>query len=431
MKKENVNNLHSQESFSDSDAVSVQDSEYSQVKVPLNKRQGFWQLFFVMVGFTFFSPSMITGGQLGIGLNLRDFVLAVLIGNGFLAVYTGLLAHISQKSGYNLDLLAKKTFGSSGSILSSALVSFTQTGWFGVGVAMFVLPVAQMFGINKYLLILITGLLMTITAVLGIKALSIFGAIAVPLIAILGSYSSALSIGKVGGWSNIFSDNPAQPLTLTVAIGMVIANFVSGGTSTPNFTRFGKTSKQAVWATVIAFFFGNILMVSFGAIGASVYNEADIFNVLILQGLMIPAILTLGFNIWSTNNNALYTAGLGVSNITKLSIKYSTAIMGIIGTVSAIILYENFTSFLTLLGTFIPPVGAVIITHYFLNREDVNSDIFEKENKLNIKALIAVVIGALAALLIPVGIAAINGLLISAVAYFILVKVMPKTANEN
>ena len=431
MKKENVNNLHSQESFSDSDAVSVQDSEYSQVKVPLNKRQGFWQLFFVMVGFTFFSPSMITGGQLGIGLNFRDFVLAVLIGNGFLAVYTGLLAHISQKSGYNLDLLAKKTFGSSGSILSSALVSFTQTGWFGVGVAMFVLPVAQMFGINKYLLILITGLLMTITAVLGIKALSIFGAIAVPLIAILGSYSSALSIGKVGGWSNIFSDNPAQPLTLTVAIGMVIANFVSGGTSTPNFTRFGKTSKQAVWATVIAFFFGNILMISFGAIGASVYNEADIFNVLILQGLMIPAILTLGFNIWSTNNNALYTAGLGVSNITKIPIKYSTAIMGVIGTVSAIILYENFTSFLTLLGTFIPPVGAVIITHYFLNKDDVTSDVFDKENKLNITALIAVVLGALAALLIPVGIAAINGLLISAVAYFILVKVMPKTANEN
>ncbi len=431
MKKEDMNSLLSQDNFSDSDAVIVQDSEFSQDRVPLNRRQSFWQLFFVMVGFTFFSPSMITGGQLGIGLNFRDFVLAVLIGNGFLALYTGLLAHISQKSGLNLDLLAKKTFGSSGSVLSSALVSFTQTGWFGVGVAMFALPVAGMFGINKYLLILVTGLLMTLTAVLGIKALSIFGAIAVPLIAILGSYSSALSIKEVGGWASIFSDNPAQPLTLTVAIGMVIANFVSGGTSTPNFTRFGKTSKQAVWATVIAFFFGNILMISFGAIGASVYNEADIFNVLIIQGLMIPAILTLGLNIWSTNNNALYTAGLGVSNITKLPIKYSTAIMGVIGTVTAIILYENFTSFLTLLGTFIPPVGAVIIIHYFLNKDDVSTGKFGQEYRLNIAAIVAVVVGALAAFLIPVGIAAINGLLISAVAYLVLVKVMPSLAHKK
>ena len=34
------------------------------------------------------------------------------------------------------------------------------------------------------------------------------------------------------------------------------------------------------------------------------------------QGLLIPALLVLGANIWTTNDNALYSAGLGLSNIT-------------------------------------------------------------------------------------------------------------------
>ncbi len=146
--------------------VEIVDNEFAKEKVKGNK-QNFWQLLVVMVGFTFFSPSMTSGGNLGLGLNFKNFAIAVILGNLFLAFYTGALAHIGQNTGMNLDLLARKSFGDRGSHLPSLLVGLTQLGWFGVGVAMFAIPVSNLYGINAYMLVIIVGLAMTITSMIG------------------------------------------------------------------------------------------------------------------------------------------------------------------------------------------------------------------------------------------------------------------------
>ena len=54
-------------------------------------------LTFVMLGLTFFSASMWTGGTLGTGLSYHDFFLAVLIGNLLLGIYTSFLGYIGAK----------------------------------------------------------------------------------------------------------------------------------------------------------------------------------------------------------------------------------------------------------------------------------------------------------------------------------------------
>ena len=347
------------------------DSEYSLSAVPSSKKtQGLWAAMVVLVGFTFFTPSMTAGGNLGIGMNMMNFFTAMIIGNAFLGVYCGTLGYIGQKTGLTLDLLGHHSFGTTGSFLSSALISFTQIGWFGVGVAMFAIPVSGLTGIPVWLLIVITGIVMTLTAYYGIKALAVLGSIAVPLIALLGVFSLNWGITKVGGFMNIFPENPATPLSLATGIAIVVGSFISGGTATPNFTRFSKSAKIAVVATVVAFFVGNSIMMIFGAVGGAVTGVADIFDILILQGLAIPAVITLGLNIWTTNNNALYTAGLGVSNITKVPMKPMVLLGGVVGTVTAVWLYYNFVGFLNLLSGMIPPVGAVIILHYFTHKAE-------------------------------------------------------------
>lgn len=400
--------------------VKVVDSEFADRKVSGN-RQNFWQLLVVMVGFTFFSPSMTAGATLGMGLNLRNFILAVVFGNLFLAIYTGILAHIGQKSGMSLDLLARKSFGDKGSFLPSLLVGLTQLGWFGVGVAMFAIPVSKLYGINTYLLVVVVGVLMTLTSLKGIKALAIFGSIAVPLIAILGVYSIYISAETAGGFFNVFSENPKEPLSMAAALSIVIGNFISGGTSTPNFTRFAEKSREAVFATVIAFFVGNIFMFTIGATGGAVFGEADIFDILILQGLAIPAILSLGLNIWSTNNNAIYTSGLSLSNVTKKPIKLTTGIAGILGTVFAVYLYNNFVGYLTVLGSMIPPVGAIIIVHYFLN--EGSYDEVGNNREWDMRAIVSVVFGILFGIFFKAGITPLNSLLSSGIMYYIILKI--------
>ena len=401
----------------------VIDSEYSLSKVPQEKKtQDILAAMVVLVGFTFFTPSMTAGGNLGIGLSLKEFTISVIVGNAFLGIYCGTLAYIGQKTGLTLDLLGRHSFGNVGSYIPSSLISFTQVGWFGVGVAMFAIPVSKMTGVPVWILIIITGIIMTVTAYKGIKALAILGSIAVPLIAILGAYSVNWGVDKVGGFLKIFSENPANPLTLSSGIAIVVGSFISGGTATPNFTRFTKDAKKAVIATIVAFFIGNSVMMVFGAVGGAVTGVPDIFDILILQGLAIPATITLGLNIWTTNNNALYTAGLGISNITKINMKPMVLVGGGVGTVLAIWLYYNFVGFLNLLSGMIPPVGAVIILHYILHKEEYNSTDYIKD--INMSGILSVVVGALIGIFMPIGIKPINSLISSGIVFIILDRFM-------
>ena len=74
----------------------VEDKDYSLERVPVTARKGFWPMFFIMLGFTFFSASMSVGAKLGIGLNLQGFIWAVLIGSIVLGAYTGVLGYIGS-----------------------------------------------------------------------------------------------------------------------------------------------------------------------------------------------------------------------------------------------------------------------------------------------------------------------------------------------
>ena len=396
-----------------------------------------------MLGFTFFSASMSVGAKLGNGLNYSQYVWAVIIGGAILAVYTGALGYIGAKTGLSFDLMSRRTFGRIGSFLPSALISFTQMGWFGVGVAMFAIPTAETLHINAWPVVIIAGPaeplhinawpvviiaggLMTASAYFGIKAIEIVSFVSVPLIAILGSYSMISAVNAGGGIAAVFGQN--QGMTTVAAIGLVIGSFVSGGSATPNFTRFAKSATSAVITTVIAFFIGNTLMFTFGAVGGAFTGKDDIFYVMIAQGLLIPALIVLGANIWTTNNNALYTTGLGYANITGINKKPLVLVAGIIGTLGALWLYDNFVGWLSLLNATLPPIGAVLVADYFARRRsymDLGSD--DPEVKwAPIVALVAgalivaLVAGALTGWLTPgFGIVSINAMVVSILVYFV------------
>ena len=397
-------------------AVEKVDADYSLEAVPESARKGFWNMFFVMLGFTFFSASMSVGAKLGNGLDLSGFIWACVIGGVILSAYCGVLAFIGASTGLNMDLLCRRAFGTKGSYLSSFLLGFTQIGWFGVGVAMFSIPAAQLLGINEWILTIVAGLLMTATAATGMKALEIVSYISVPLIVILGVYSMITATAEGGGLVAIFGQS-AGGITLFTGIGYVIGSFISGGTATPNFIRFAKNRKIAVWTTVIAFFLGNTLMFCFGAVGGAFTGADDIFYVMIAQGLAIPALVVLGANIWTTNNNALYTGGLALSNITGKPMKYLTWAAGIIGTALAIWLYWNFCGWLNVLNCALPPIGSIVILDYFKNRKKYEGT--HNEAIVNWFNVIGVIAAALVANFLHWGIAAVNAMVVAAIFFFI------------
>lgn len=397
-------------------AVEKVDADYSLEAVPESARKGFWNMFFVMVGFTFFSASMSVGAKLGNGLDLSGFIWACIIGGVILSAYCGVLAFIGASTGMTMDLLCRRAFGTKGSYLSSFLLGFTQIGWFGVGVAMFSIPAAELLGVNEWVLTIIAGLLMTATAATGMKGLEIVAYISVPLIVILGVYSMITAGVEGGGLAAIFGQS-AGKISLFTGVGYVIGSFISGGTATPNFIRFAKNRKVAVWTTVIAFFLGNTLMFCFGAIGGAFTGKEDIFYVMIAQGLAIPALIVLGANIWTTNNNALYTGGLGLANITGKPMKYLTWVAGIIGTALAIWLYYNFCGWLNVLNCALPPIGMIVILDYFKNRKKYEGK--HDEAVVNWFNVLGIIAAAAVANFLNWGIAAVNAMVVSAIFFFI------------
>ena len=150
------------------------DVDFTSSRVTKEGRKSNLSMFMVMLGFTFFSASMWAGQSLAAGLDFAGFIGALILGGIILGGYTGTLGYIGAETGLTLDMLAHRSFGRKGSWLPSAMISFTQMGWFGVGLAMFAIPVAQeVFGLEVtpdhmpflgYVLVVIAGILMTASA---------------------------------------------------------------------------------------------------------------------------------------------------------------------------------------------------------------------------------------------------------------------------
>ena len=115
-------------------------------------------------------------------------------------------------------------------------------------------------------------------------------------------------------------------LTVIGAAGLVIGSFVSGGTATPNFTRFAKNATIGTVATVVAFFIGNSLMFFFGAISYIFVGGNDIFEVVI-----------------------------------RLNLFYMVLISGIIGTILSVWLYYNFCNWLNVLNWGISSINGMVV----------------------------------------------------------------------
>ena len=72
------------------------DHDYSLECVPHSARKTFVPMFFIMLGFTFFSASMSVGAKLGNGLDLSGFIWSILLGGILLGAYTGVLGYIGS-----------------------------------------------------------------------------------------------------------------------------------------------------------------------------------------------------------------------------------------------------------------------------------------------------------------------------------------------
>jgi len=382
----------------------------------------------VLLGFTFFTATMWAGGSVGVAFDFPTMLMVLAIGNLLLGTYAAILGYIAAKSGLNTALMSRFTFGEIGSKLSDLVLGFTQIGWYAWGTATMSILLVKLTGIpestTKPLMVLF-GLGFCVTAFIGYRGLEWLSRFAVPSMIILVAVSLTIAHSEAGGLSGLLAITPTDDMTIAAAITLIFGTFVSGGTQATNWTRFAKSGKTAVIATLLAFFLGNGLMTLIGAFGALVYQQPDIVDIMVAQGLATLGILMLFLNLWTTQDNTVYNFAVAGCNLIRTRRRKSVTIAGAaIGTALAVIgMYEWLIPFLVLLGTFIPPIGGVIMASYFVGYKRQYPDLATVTlPAFNVPGLAAYAIGSAAAYTSP-WIAPIVGVLVAAIAYSVVLVV--------
>lgn len=349
------------------DPVGEVDPDYPIDPVPPAARKSLFSLAIVLLGFTFFTPTMLAGAQVGTAFSAGTLFWVLLLGSVVLGIYVAAIGGIGARTGLTTVMMCRYSLGTTGSKLASLLLGGTQVGWYGVTVATFAGLTASALEWEgraaEVGLMLAGGAVMGVTAYYGYKGMYALSVVSVPLMLVLAGWVTWRSLDEVGGWSGLSAIEPTSSMTIAVAVTVVVGTFASGGTQAPNWTRFARTPAAGFWACLVAFLIGEFLMLFFGAIGALSFGEGDFVLVLYQLGLVGWGLVFLVANLWTTNDNTAYNFGVAGAEIANSRSKKPFVVGGVVlGTLLAVTgIYDNLIEYLVWLGILVPPLGGVVI----------------------------------------------------------------------
>jgi cytosine permease len=410
------------------------ESEFEHEAVPLSHRKSTVSVAAVWFGFPMILTCAVFGGVITALLGFQRGVLAIVLGNVLLMVYVGALSYLSGESGLSFALIAGRVFGRYGYTVASGFLATIVVGWYAFQTGLTGLTVHESFGWNEKLVTLLAGVLFIAITFIGIRALSLLGMVAAPLFLIVAAIALWLIAGR-GGLGDVWNyrgvAGGAAALSIGAAITIVVAAFADSGTMTGDFTRWSKDGRSAALAAFSAFPVANLVA---QMVGAVIVATGAITNPGTNGGNFLPVIATghgwllsaLAFtfiivNLGSVCTHCLYNGAVGWSHILGRRMRLLTVILGALGTIAALAgVWNFFLDWLNILGVFVPPIGAVILTHHAFDRRVAA----RADAAVRWPAFVAWALGAMSAGIVhfqaPEYVEALVGMVTAALAYALL-----------
>ena len=122
----------------------------------------------------------------------------------------------------------------------------------------------------------------------------------------------------------------------------------------------------AIAASLTGLLGGNILMLICGSIATIAMNEYDLTLILLGFGLVIPSLILMTTNIFTTNAANLYSTGLNLANSFKIGrTKMMLILIGVSAVATLLKPHEAdfYYTFLNALGNVIPPLAGIIVVN--------------------------------------------------------------------
>jgi len=381
-------------------------------------------------GWGFLITGLLVGGGLGAGQPFwPDLVWSAFLGNLVNFAVGALVGYMGYRTACHSALLFRFVYGNAGAYLPVLFLTVLLVFWQGIVVGAFSFAWVQEFDTPAfYAVAIFAGLLYTATTYFGVKGLE---DVALPASLILTAvliYAGWYNVDRAGGWEAFLALSEATaakaPLNGLQAINIVIGSWIVGAIVMPEYTRFAKTAWVAIAIPFIVLIVAQFVLQLVGAMGGVVSGNADFTGYMRTAGPVISlfGLVAMSFALWTTGDANLYLPTIQTSSIFRRPKRVMVVILGLLGTVLGLGIYQRFMEFIGALANVVPPlVGPVIIDYYLCNRMRFDPALLPRLPAWNVLAVVAFVAGAVASFFPPAWIAAgLYALLVSMVVYAVL-----------
>lgn len=374
-------------------------------------------------------PALLIGSTLIAALSFNISIWAGLIGFSFVVLFMSFLSMAAVERRKATVALASSSFGENGAkIIVALVIGLSTLGWFGIqsniAGASFSKILLEMGGPDMpvWVTSVFWGIIMVLTAVFGFKYLKWLNYVAVPAIVLLLIYGLVITF-KTHSFQEVLDFKPVSNMPFLQAIGLTIGFISVGGVISPDYNRFAATKRDAVLGSIFGIIPSALCLLAIGAILAITQGTYDIVEIFSSLGFPFFAMSILILATWTSNVMNIYSSGLAFNDLFKLSDtsrSKTTLLVGIAGILLAAIgILSHFMSFITLLTITITPIAGVMISDYYIAKTYQ-----QKAQKINWIGIFSWGAGVTLMLLMDSPIKNILGIVVGALVYYILKKIM-------
>ena len=412
-----------------------QTSEFAAVAIRDDQLVSWPRVAAVAAMVAFSLPTFVTGLEVGAGLSVVNTAWALLWGSVIIVIIGAVMGVIGARSRMSSYLLVRVAFGDRGAALVNLAFAVSLLGWFGVNINLFMDAVAglgrDVFGVeaSPVWLAIFGSFCMTVTTLVGFKAINILASLLVPVLAIV-TFLLARTALLEKSIPELVAVEKVETLSIGDGISAIVGAIIIGAIILPDITRFVRHWSGAIYTAVIAYIVVQLAVMGAAALAGAASGQSDVLEIMLDMNLGLGAFIIVIAGSWVLNSLNLYSAVLGVkATFPKLQTVALTIGLGVIGVGAALLnILDGFITFLFYLSVIFIPVAGVLIIDALLIRPGLYRIETLSENRaFNWKGFTAWAVGAVFAVLASEGliptltnIAAMDAVVLSGVLYIAL-----------
>lgn len=345
--------------------------DYSTTPVPTDRTVSAVRITLVLVGIAIALPAFVMGTELGERLGLRNGVIAMILGGvilGIVAVATGIVGSRTRLSTY---MIIAESFGTIGGRWVNSMLSASLLGWFGVLSMMFGQAVTQIAsepvtGVSAVEWSVVGCVIMTITTIVGFRALDLLSMLTTPLKLMLLLWTLYGSLHHYGSARLHVS---AMPMTsIGTGISLVVGGLIVGVILMPDICRFARSTRAGAVSGFASYAIGFPVVLILAAVPSVVTGERDLVKLMMLLGLGIPAMLIVLLGTWTANASNLYSSSLMFATAFARVPRWALTLgAGIIGSLLGFLgISDRIIPYLLMLSIATPPIAGVYVVDFLV-----------------------------------------------------------------